>query len=277
MLPHHHLYEIAWGAAGLWWGLRGALLLRRRSHGTAAGTAAWTSLLGLVATAIVAAWAGARLHYVLLAPDLLHSLGWRALVLPLDEGAGLRITGGLLAGALVLVALGPRATGRRLGVAAIADTLVPLAGVAIAIGRLGCFAEGCCFGVPCDAPWCPRFSAWTPAWWNHVAQGLVSGSSEASLPAHPVQLYLALSGLLASVASVLAARADAAPEGVRALCFVLVLAVLRASIEPLRETRFGAGVAHEPLLNLSIAAVAAVLLAWRLSRQRGDGRATSGS
>ncbi|MBY0279169.1 prolipoprotein diacylglyceryl transferase [Candidatus Binatia bacterium] len=271
MLPRQHLYEVAWGVAGLWWGLRGALALRRRSR----GAAPWTRLLALVATTILATLLGARLHYVMLGPDLLLSLGWRALVLPLPEGAGLRITGGLLAGGLVIATLGPRATRRRLGLAEIADTLVPLAGVAIAIGRLGCFAEGCCFGVPCAAPWCVRFASWTPAWWSHVAQGLITASDEASLPVHPVQLYLGLSGLAATIVSSLLVRERATHAGGRALCFVLVLAGLRAAIEPLRETRFGAGVPHEAAFNLGVALVAGVWLTYRLRRQRGVGRAPS--
>lgn len=273
MLPHQHLYEVAWGAAGLWWGLRGALLLRRRSGGTAPRT----RLLGLMAAAIVATLLGARLHYVLLGPDLLWSSGWRALLLPLPEGAGLRITGGLLAGAVVIGTLGPRATGRRLGRAEIADVLVPLAGVAIAIGRLGCFAEGCCFGIPCAAPWCVRFASWTPAWWSHVAQGLIAGSDDASLPVHPVQLYLGASGIVATLTSRLGVFRGNGRDGARALGFVLLLAVLRAAIEPLRETRFGAGVPHETALNLAVAAGAAVWLVCRSRRQRGDGRAASDS
>lgn len=273
MLPHHHLYEIAWGAAGLGWGFGGTLLLRRRSG----DAAPWTRLLFLFATTVAATLVGARLHYVLLAPDLLLALGWRAVLLPLSEGAGLRITGGLLAGAVALAALGPWATGRRLDRATMADMLVPLVGVAIAIGRLGCFAEGCCFGIPCAAPWCVRFSPWTPAWWSHVAQGLVGPSDDASLPVHPVQLYLGLSGLLATIVSRVAVRDVSRCGGARALCFVVTLALLRAAIEPLREVRFGAGVAHEPLLNLTIASVAGGLLAWQARRQRGDGRGTSGS
>lgn len=273
MLPHHHLYEAAWGSAGLVWGFCGALLLRRR----AGGAACWPRLLLLVVLAIGATLLGARAHFVLLAPDLLHALGWRALVVPLAEGAGLRITGGLLAGLAVLAALGPFVAGHGVGRGAVADALVPAVGLAIAVGRLGCFADGCCFGTPCTAPWCPRFPSGSPAWWNHVAQGLVTPDAPASAAVHPVQLYLGLAALLSSVATVAPFRRARLPDGVRALGFVAVFSLLRALVEPLRESRFGAGVPHESAVDLLIAAVAVALLARRLGAQRAPDRLPSGS
>jgi len=273
MLPNHHLYEAAWGAAGLIWASCGAVLLRRR----AGGAASWPRLLALVASALAATLAGARLHFILLAPDLLHTLGWHALVLPVAEGAGLRISGGLLTGLAVLTLAGPSATGGRLGRAAIADVLVPLAGLAVAVGRLGCFADGCCFGTRCTAPWCVRFAAGTPAWWNHVAQGLVTTSAPESASVHPLPLYLALAALLASATSLLSVPRRTLPDGVRALAFVAVLSLLRALVEPLRETAFGAGVPYERASSLAIGAGAGALLVSRLRTQRGAAPRGSGS
>ncbi|OQA37460.1 MAG: Prolipoprotein diacylglyceryl transferase [Acidobacteria bacterium ADurb.Bin340] len=61
-----------------------------------------------------------------------------------------------------------------------------------ALGRVGCFFAGCCFGTTCDLPWAVTFH-------NHDAVRL-SGTPLA-LPLHPVQLYtvlfeLALAGAL---------------------------------------------------------------------------------
>ena len=271
MAPHHHLYEAAWGVAALLWSVAGALLLRRRT----AGAAPWARLAALVACTVAATILGARAHFVALAPDLLTTLGWRGLVLPLPEAAGLRITGGLVAGALVIAAAGPVATGHALRRAAIADVLVPAAGFAIALGRLGCFADGCCFGVPCAGPWCVDFPAGSPAWWSHVAQGLVASTAAASRPVHPMQLYLGGAGLIASGVSLLAFRRSRLPDGARALLFVVVLSLLRAGIEPLRESSFGTGVAHQPTLNLAVAAIALAGLVRLASAQRAVGRPPS--
>jgi phosphatidylglycerol:prolipoprotein diacylglycerol transferase len=269
MLPHHHLYAAAWGAAGLAWVLCGARLLHRRSGGAAPPAA----LLGLLGGAVVATFAGARLHFLLLSPDLLRDGGFGVLRGGLgDDGAGLRITGGLLAGAAVVLALGPAATGHRLGRAAIADVVVPLAGVAIALGRLGCFADGCCFGVRCAGAWCVRFPASSPAYWSHVAQGLLPPDAHGgSLPVHALQLYLGAAGLLALAASA-SSLLRRAPDGSRALVFVAVLAALRSAIEPLRESAFGVGVPHEQRLGVAIAVAALLLLAWRV-RTAGQRRA----
>ena len=271
MAPHHHLYEAAWGVAALLWSVAGALLLRRRT----AGAAPWARLAALVACTVAATILGARAHFVALAPDLLTTLGWQALLLPVSDGAGLRITGGLIAGALVIAAAGPAATGHALRRAAIADVLVPAAGFAIAMGRLGCFADGCCFGVPCPRPWCVAFPAGSPAWWSHVAQGLVSTAADASRRVHPVPLYLGVAGLIASGVSLLASRRSGLPDGARALLFVVVLSLLRAGIEPLRESSFGTGVAHQPTLNLAVAAIALAGLVRLASAQRAVGRPPS--
>ncbi|MFQ5805640.1 MAG: prolipoprotein diacylglyceryl transferase [Phycisphaerae bacterium] len=37
------------------------------------------------------------------------------------------------------------------------DIIAPSAGLGLAIGRIGCFLNGCCFGSTCDLPWAVRF------------------------------------------------------------------------------------------------------------------------
>ena len=62
----------------------------------------------------------------------------------------------------------------------------------IAIGRLGCYFAGCCFGKVCPEPTpltAVQFPAASFAWLHHVHEGLVPASVEASLPVYPVQLY----------------------------------------------------------------------------------------
>lgn len=51
------------------------------------------------------------------------------------------------------------------------DTFAAPVAIAIAIGRLGCFRAGCCFGAPTDLPW-----------------GVVFPAID-TLPRHPTQLY----------------------------------------------------------------------------------------
>lgn len=53
------------------------------------------------------------------------------------------------------------------------DTFAVPAAMAVAIGRLSCFAAGCCYGTPTELPWGIRFQ---------LADG-------GAVPRHPTQLY----------------------------------------------------------------------------------------
>ena len=60
-----------------------------------------------------------------------------------------------------------------------ADITAPAIAVAHAFGRAGCFAAGCCYGVPTDAPWGVSFT-------NSYAGTLVG--VPLNIPLHPTQL-----------------------------------------------------------------------------------------
>ncbi len=66
---------------------------------------------------------------------------------------------------------------------ATADVFAPAAALGHAIGRLGCFAAGCCWGAECHLPWAVTFT-------NPEANRLVS--VPLGVPLHPTQLYEAL-------------------------------------------------------------------------------------
>ena len=61
-----------------------------------------------------------------------------------------------------------------------ADAFAPAIAIGHAIGRLGCFAAGCCWGVACDRPWAVTFT-------NPDANQLVG--TPLFRPLHPTQLY----------------------------------------------------------------------------------------
>ena len=146
-------------------------------------------LLGL------AAFAGARLHYVV--------NQWADFV---DQPlAALRVwSGGLHAGGgIALLALaGPLAL-RWLGlpVGRFADGFVPTVGIGIAIARLGCFLHGCCFGTVCSWPWCVPFPRNTYIYQFHADLGVLPPGAEHTLPIHPLQLYFAAAGLVITAAA----------------------------------------------------------------------------
>ncbi len=79
---------------------------------------------------------------------------------------------------------------------AMADAAAPALALGIAVGRVGCFLNGCCYGSTCDRPWAVSFPAETAAWARHVEAGWIPGWASHSLPVHPKQLYAALAGVL---------------------------------------------------------------------------------
>jgi phosphatidylglycerol:prolipoprotein diacylglycerol transferase len=63
---------------------------------------------------------------------------------------------------------------------AVADVFAPGVAIGHAIGRLGCFAAGCCWGQECHLPWAVTFR-------NPEAYGLTG--VPLGVPLHPAQLY----------------------------------------------------------------------------------------
>lgn len=89
-------------------------------------------------------------------------------------------------------------------VAGFLDRSVRLWGVMVVCTRLGCFLNGCDFGVPTVHG--VRFPAGSPAAVSHASLGFVPDRS-ASLPVHPVALYeVALAGMATVVALLISKR-----------------------------------------------------------------------
>ncbi len=93
---------------------------------------------------------------------------------------GLSFHGAVIGGGLAVALLA-----RRWGIPflQLADVLAPGVALAYAIGRIGCFLGGCCYGVPTELPWACSFQdPFDP----HVH----------TPPSHPTQIYASLSNLL---------------------------------------------------------------------------------
>jgi len=81
----------------------------------------------------------------------------------------------------------------------VADITAPFLALGHGIGRLGCFAYGCCYGKPTDSflgtafPRYPRDPALalegSPAYIEHLYSHQIAEGSLWSLPVHPTQLY----------------------------------------------------------------------------------------
>jgi phosphatidylglycerol:prolipoprotein diacylglycerol transferase len=180
-------------------------------------------LLGLVVVPFV----GGRMHFVLNQWQLFHGRPLSALAV---WSGGIHAGGAVLATALAL----PFFT-RRYGLplAKLADAIVPAAGLGIALARLGCFLQGCCFGTLCERVWCVRFPSTAFVYHLHALQGLLPEGATASRAVHPLQLYFAGIGVaVALLALWLLPRKRF--DGEVALGALLVFGATSAVLEPFR-------------------------------------------
>lgn len=118
----------------------------------------------------------ARVAFVFLEPD------WRALLPQFFAiwNGGISFDGALFGGLLAIILF---CRARKISFLNMADLVAPSAVLGYAVGRIGCFFNGCCYGRPTSLPWGVRFydtddgGALTP-------------------PSHPTQLYSTFMSLI---------------------------------------------------------------------------------
>lgn len=105
---------------------------------------------------------------------------------------GTASTGAYIGG---LVAAFGAAKWYRLPMARFFDCCAPAVAMAIVLGRIGCFLNGCCYGSISELPWAVCFPPGAGPYHDHLTQGLITVGQN-SLSVHPTQLYEALYGLV---------------------------------------------------------------------------------
>jgi phosphatidylglycerol---prolipoprotein diacylglyceryl transferase len=133
------------------------------------------------------------------------------------------------------------------------DVIAPALAFGIAIGRIGCFLNGCCYGDVCNLPWAVRFPKHSPPWDSEVSRNLLAPSSETSLPLHPTQLYSTIDGLIL-MTLLLAYFPIRKRDGEVMGLLMLTYPVSRFLIEQLRndEGVFVAGMTISQVISLGI-------------------------
>lgn len=120
---------------------------------------------------------GARFYFVAEHWSLYRGKPWEALYL---WRGGLAFYGGFI-GAFVFGFFYVRR--RHLPFWDLADLIAPSIPAGHAVGRLGCFSAGCCYGKPCHLPWAVTFTD-------------PRSLARLGVPLHPTQLYHALANFL---------------------------------------------------------------------------------
>lgn len=159
------------------------------------GLAPWRIRL-LILVLGVAVFAGGRLHFLLNHWSYLGNTSWSSWRLYVGS---IHAGGAIVALALTAPWL---ARALHLPLGRLADGLAPTVGIGVAIARLGCFAQGCCFGRVCTLPWCVSFPASGFVFKYHAQEGLVAQGASQSAALHPLQLYFAAGGLLLTAVAV---------------------------------------------------------------------------
>jgi len=167
------------------------------------------------------------------------------------------------------VSMGPQAAPNPGALRAL-DAVAPSLGVIVALGRVGCFLEGCDFGTPSSVAWAVRYPVGSHAFGHQLARGLVGASDEGSLPVHPAQLYEAIVGVAMIGIALAMRRSGRAREGAIFRATIATYAVGRFVVELFRGDDRGA------LGPFSVPQwMAIALLAWCAAGLLGDGRSSS--
>jgi phosphatidylglycerol:prolipoprotein diacylglycerol transferase len=203
-------------------------------------------VLDLVAYLLIAALVGSRALYV--------ALHWPHFQMnPGEIGkiwtGGLTYHGGLLGGVLAGAWFCRR---KKLPFLVVADVLMPSLALGYAIGRLGCFLNGCCYGAPTELPWAFRFH-----------DPPVTGPLTA--PSHPTQIYASLINLgIFAVLWMMAMRKTR--PGQLFFSYLALYSVYRFGIEYLRKGYTAkvwlGGLTQAQIGSLVLFAAAIALYAW---------------
>ena len=218
---------------------------------------------------------GARIFYVVEYRGQFFPPG-RPLVESLIDAINIPAGGLVVFGSLPTAAFAAWRFARRRGLPLLrlADCIAPGLLLGLAIGRIGCFLNGCCYGGPCDLPWAVRFPPDSPPWLDQAMHGLLPAATDAagqrpwSLPVHPAQLYAAIdAAILAALAVCFTPLARRDGE-----VFALVLTlhpVSRLLLEAIRVDEapaFGTPLSISQLVSLGLLLAAAALWSWLARR-----------
>ncbi|MBN2057570.1 MAG: prolipoprotein diacylglyceryl transferase [Candidatus Saganbacteria bacterium] len=141
------------------------------------------NILDLALYVILSAIIGARALYVIGTWDQYQGNIWEMFAV---QKGGLIFLGGLLLAVLTVMLY---ARVKRIPILRLLDILTPGTALGYAITRIGCFLNGCCFGLPTDLPWGLEFPFGSLAYSYFPHQHI-----------HPTQLYSSASMFLAFLA-----------------------------------------------------------------------------
>ncbi len=169
------------------------------------------------------------------------------------------------------------------------DAVAPAIALGLALGRVGCFLNGCCYGDECALPWAVAFPPGSPPWWHQVVDpegrlthhvpgvtqqvvnavhaGKVPADTAWSKPVHPTQIYSVIDGLIL-LGLLLAFYPLRRRDGQVMALLLVTYPVTRFLIERLRgdEPAFFAGMTVSQNVSIGLFAVGVAFWAFLQTR-----------
>ena len=202
-------------------------------------------------------------------PQWMGSFGWLGAIVATWNG-GLVFYGGLIGGMLALWIYTRR---KRIPIVDVLDFVAAPAAVGLAMTRIGCFLNGCCFGHACSLPWAVTYPARSSPY-AIFEDGHLVGYHQA-FPVHPTQLYETLAALTMAALLWWLVWPRRKFAGQTAFTFGMLYAVWRFCNEFLRADTFADGPTLWPVhlsvfqyisIGLLLAFGLAYWEAWRIGR-----------
>ncbi len=146
------------------------------------------------------------------------------------------------------------------------DTAVPFLGLGIAIARIGCFLNGCCFGKITDLPWGVKYPMMSQAHQYQLSHEI--GNIFGTLAVHPTQLYEAFFAILGSILAACLIYKKIT-SGIAILTFGIIFSVFRLINMQLRvmTSTFDAPQFFYPIFYVCIVIVCGILMYIRIYKE----------
>ena len=143
-------------------------------------------IYNLTIVIILSSILGSRFTYVIFHLDEFRGR-WLDVINPIQSTgqigiSGMVVLGGVICAVIISLLYLKK---KNISIANATDTMTPSLALGLAIGRAGCFFNGCCFGKTCDLPWGMSFP-----------EGSMPHYIYGSATLHPTQLYAVIYNLL---------------------------------------------------------------------------------
>jgi len=180
-------------------------------------------IMDLSVVIVISAILGSRFLYVIAHLEE-FSGHWLDTINPFQSSgsvgiAGLTMLGGFIAALIFGLAY---LRWKKLPVLKIADVIIPAVGLGIFLTRIGCYLNGCCYGMPTDASWGVIFPPESAAGYHFP-----------HMPIHPTQLYSSFYGLVILVSLLIFERWKKF-DGFLLYCFLILYGISRFTVDYFR-------------------------------------------